>query len=539
MWKFRSSHFTVCMFVVGLIVALVQILMMLNRAYYKIHTLTEEKNALTSRLRTLQALDYAKEANQSKPLSTTMFPRLNKWHANKYFDATPYDSFTHQKVFSVNKDGIYFHPSRVIGGERSEEHKEVLLSAVDLVNKKLITHKKSERVSSVHLVNGISKLDRANGMEYDLIFKIGNTDQYERVKVYRPYKDMEFGQSIESFSTLKQRVNVIIPLSGRQREFKLFLKHFGECCLQRNVYLTVVYFGDDGKQDVNSSLKEFERQKQFHNYDLIFAKGPFSRGIGLQTGVHSWNKGNDVMFFCDVDMHFDADFLDRCRFYTNPGKMVYFPIVFSLYNPDTIYTNTPNIKQQLNLQIKTGYWRETGFGMACIYKSDFMNTKGFDTSIKGWGGEDVGLYRKLIKTDIRIIRATDRGLFHIYHPKKCDPSLPQYLSCLTVKVRSEGAHMQMSRLAFGNSVFSNQQPDWKTKLKNINYRQKISELATAVADMKSLKARLDMIESSAKTKNKKNLFGQNNLRELNKSLEGVINTVRKLFLVATNVTNNN
>ena len=59
---------------------------------------------------------------------------------------------------------------------------------------------------------------------------------------------------------------------------------------------------------------------------------PFSRGVGLEEGALVLNSNRDpLLFFCDVDMKFNSDFLHRCRMNAVPGKRMYFPIVFSLY----------------------------------------------------------------------------------------------------------------------------------------------------------------------------------------------------------------
>lgn len=63
----------------------------------------------------------------------------------------------------------------------------------------------------------------------------------------------------------------------------------------------------------------FIREESFSNYTLIPVEEEFSRGRGLDIGAHAWKKGDVLMFFCDVDIHFTLEFLNTCRLHAAPS----------------------------------------------------------------------------------------------------------------------------------------------------------------------------------------------------------------------------
>lgn len=90
----------------------------------------------------------------------------------------------------------------------------------------------------------------------------------------------------------------------------------------------------------------------------------------------------------------------------------------------------------------------------CDWTVCSLPTGGFDLDIKGWGGEDVHLYRKYLHSNLIVVRTPVRGLFHLWHEKRCVDELSpeQYKMCMQSKAMNEASHGQLGMLVFRHEI---------------------------------------------------------------------------------------
>ncbi|XP_068597035.1 chondroitin sulfate N-acetylgalactosaminyltransferase 2 [Brachionichthys hirsutus] len=377
----------------------------------------------------------------------------------------PFESFTSSKVYQLEM-GLTRHPEeRPVRKDRRDELVEVLEAALDIINNPDEEDGVEEDVpmqrqtyTEDHFAEGLYRTERDKGTLYELFFAKEDSSSFRHVTLFRPFGPLMKVRST-SVEMMGMIINIIVPLAGRVETFLQFLKSFREVCIRRDrrVHLTVVYFGQEGLQEVKSSLEKMSREESFSNFTLMPVDEEFSRGRGLDIGAHAWKKGDVLMFFCDVDVRFTHEFLNSCRLHATPKKRVFYPVVFSLYNPAIVYGNlelAPAIELQLIHKKDTGFWRDFGFGMTCQYRSDFLNIGGFDLEVKGWGVEDVHLYRKYLRSDLIVIRTPVSSLFHLWHEKRCADELTpeQYRMCIQSKAMNEASHSHLGMLVFREEI---------------------------------------------------------------------------------------
>ncbi|XP_028829117.1 chondroitin sulfate synthase 3 [Denticeps clupeoides] len=271
------------------------------------------------------------------------------------------------------------------------------------------------------------------------------------LKIFSPFQLSESTKGMREHH--QRKVHILVPLTGRYDIFIRFMENFEKTCLvtSQNVKLTIVLVDSNSNQDHEKHLdliKDYHNKYPKADVSVIPMTGDFSRGLALEMGS-ALLSNNSLLFFCDVDLVFNADALQRCRDNTIQGKQVYFPVIFSQYDPKIVYGgNAPPEDSNFVFSKKSGFWRDYGYGIACIFKSDLQRAGGFDTSIQGWGMEDVDLFTKVIGSGLRVFRSHEPGIVHVYHPVHCDTSLEpkQYKMCLGSKASSYASTMQLAEL---------------------------------------------------------------------------------------------
>jgi len=435
--------------------------------------LVEEKWLNHNLSKHLQAQDDRKEAVTNISFNMGNMTNMEEYMKNNMLSAEilhgvgmkseyevfAFSRFTINRIFLVDP-GLGKRVVEKPIGFKKKDLLEVIWYGIMVLNKQRTNS--STIYTASDFIEGIFRVEPTSGTHYELYFRnidrVGN-GQYSKVIIMRPFGPL-MSVAADDVSTGQRWINLILPLKGRLDSFHSFMKHFIANCIQKDkmVFLTVVYFGRDGLDIVKNLITNISKQYKYNYMKLISLEEKFSRGRGLQVGVLNWKGGDVVLFMCDVDIVFTVDFLERCRLNTERGKRVYYPIVFSLYNPHVVYSlhdqQIPSEKDQLVISKHTGFWRDFGYGMTCQFRSDFLNLKGFNENIMGWGGEDVSLYKKYVRSDYILIRATDPGIFHIFHEKACEPSLSsdQYQSCIRSKALNEASHSQLGLLAFKDEV---------------------------------------------------------------------------------------
>ena len=367
-------------------------------------------------------IKYYQQLNYTQPEQPTMNEELRA-KVTKANCTRTFHEANKQWLVKTSKHGIYqtyrdgfFYESLILNRDipkqkaKSKTHHRTL----DFNKVTELTIAKVARDTQLpkHLFSveeALLRYDELSGAEYKLTLNYTDTtDNSTRrrflVNVIKPFASHMLTDSVREEpgpreTRKRELINIIVPITGRATQLSNFLRDLYHAAIlpQENIYLTVVIYGKDPDNHIKQTVRDWSKENNFGNYDVLKKDKPFNRGRALHDGIMRWNgEGNVLFFLCDIDIKFNNPFLNRCRKYAERGRSVYMPIVFSLYNPNIVFGSDEVrvASKALNISDKTGTWRPLGYGMVCTYKKDYVKSSGFNLNINGWGGEDVSLYHR-------------------------------------------------------------------------------------------------------------------------------------------------
>jgi len=257
-------------------------------------------------------------------------------------------------------------------------------------------------------------------------------------------------------------VHFVLPLYNRLTTFARFVDNYESVCLANGgrgpVTLTVVPYDRDTADRATAAVSGLTARHPGARVEVLpadAAGGGFARARALDAGAERAAAG-DLLFFVDVDMLWTAALVDRVRLNTVRGRSAYFPIVYSEFDPTVVYGRASASPNHFLVNQDTGYWRQYGFGIVSVYKSDLAAAGGFDTAIRGWGNEDVDLFDKFVRAQpgaAAVFRAADPDLVHVYHPVECDAALPEAKArmCADTRFETYGNVDQFAGIVYRNT----------------------------------------------------------------------------------------
>ena len=406
---------------------------------------------------------------------TGLGPSLNKFVPHTEDEMLTWN-FVARAVDSIET----INPRRTIDAPLREGVEDVIREVMESINAP--SKERGRIIDFKELLYGYYRVNPRLGVDYILdlllVYK-----KYRGRKMMFPvrrhaYLQQAFGPLVvrsheEPSSSSSKRIHLILPLSGRLLVFRRFMENVRRVCAEpdEDVRLIIVLYptldGDDPSNEIKELVEDYRKRssqnpkgKRGFELELIEQTGEFARASALEMGQSSCRDDDDdcLLFFIDVDMIFDSRTLERIRTHTIRGRQAYFPIVFSQFDPFFVgTTNTsaaaPNdVSKQLDdvfeINEDRGYWRFYGFGLAGLYRSDLHRVGGMNTSIHGWGQEDVDLYDRVVASTLAVFRAPDPGLIHVFHPIDCladSMGAKQRKMCLGTKASTYASQRRLAR----------------------------------------------------------------------------------------------
>jgi len=192
------------------------------------------------------------------------------------------------------------------------------------------------------LENGYRRLDLVRGIEYIIDASISlienQTTEYRKLHLVRPFGAMHL-LSNNIFDNTKL-VHFIVAVPGLTLNLHRFLSNFEDVCARKNdrAYLLIVVCSDSVKE--MEAVRSAANVIQHRHHDtvhvrVVHTRRRFDLALALDLGSRQL-PGSALIAFTDIDIRFSRAAVRRCQLHAIENHQVYYPVVFSQYDPDVV-----------------------------------------------------------------------------------------------------------------------------------------------------------------------------------------------------------
>lgn len=334
------------------------------------------------------------------------------------------------------------HPSSALDSGTKREMEEVLNAVMEFRAQKE-SKEASEGMkvshggkSNVMVESILQRVDPNRGIDYfmQLIDRGSTENSSPRTVFYHTLREVAPPRltSIESPNCATIKVNFVIATPPVSRGFQRFMLSFENSFLARNppelVSLLVILYSD-GKfkkydKDLFSVVTLLDLyRKKYPEADLrlITTRRLYSRKETVEIASKEY-PSYELLFLADIHIDFSLQFIERCRMNAVENQQVYFPMVFSPYDPAEFHKSRVLHPYATKFKIgkETGAWMPESFHLVCVFNYDLSkvlhaNQDNDEEEGENESNAEWNLFNEFIKFGlVKIFRSIEPGLVHLW-----------------------------------------------------------------------------------------------------------------------------
>ena len=410
--------------------------------FYHLHQyfMREKLNStktLTTHLRTLmiQTAERAAQLDNLLYTSEHQSPPWTRLGINAPFSSLDPDdgvlhfqSFDDQYTYAESKH----HPSTPLNSVNKRETDEVVNAVTKFrAQKESLESENGENAqigSSLVVESILQRVDPSRGIDYFLQLIDQRKSGPLKTEFYHALRETEPPRitSMHSPNCGTIKVNFVVATPPVSRGFQRFMLSFENSFLARNppelVSLLAILYSD-GKfkkydKDLFSVVTLLDLYKKKYpkaDLRLITTRKPYSRKETIEITSKEYPT-YELLFFADIHIDFSMQFIERCRMNAIENEQVYFPMIFSPYDPAEFHKSRILFPYSTKFKIseKTGAWMPESFHLVCVFNYDLV--KVLNVNQNGEKSEkDWNLLSEFINYgQLKIFRAVEPGLVHLW-----------------------------------------------------------------------------------------------------------------------------